>query len=169
LGSLLAFYFIPDSFLTLGVTATLICIGVFLEVYQFICERGEAAKQMQFFEIEQNVQEGNNFWVLEEKEREKKQNSVGSDIDLNEKNQGQRVTEPRSEPHLRLFGLIAEGRHEHYGLFGQRAVAGVGEAADAKVQAGQDSDVNVDKGDVAKHSRDLHGLRTLIFISKKNV
>lgn len=85
LGSLLAFYFIPDSFLTLGVTATLICVGVLLEVYQFICERDEAAKQMQFFEIEQNVQEGNNFWVLEEKEREKKQNSVGSDIDLNEK------------------------------------------------------------------------------------
>lgn len=48
--SLFSFYFIPDSFLTLGITVTFLVIGLVAEVYQYCCESKEVNKQMQLFE-----------------------------------------------------------------------------------------------------------------------
>jgi hypothetical protein len=81
--SLTAFYFIPDSFLTLGITVALLSLGLAAEVYQYCCERSEINRQIQLFEAEQDIGAEGKFWAFAE--IDKKGSSKDSELDLDEK------------------------------------------------------------------------------------
>ena len=78
LSALVCYFFIPDSYLTLGVVVTLIALTYIFEFYIFCCERelGEA-KNFKLFQQEQNIVSESLFLNL--------QQSHASDTDLSEK------------------------------------------------------------------------------------
>jgi uncharacterized membrane protein len=85
--ALVSYYFIPDSYLTLGIVSVFVVLALVFEIYQFCCEKEiEQSKHIEMFEEEQNLAVGH-FWNLEPQEHKN-----NSELDLSEKMNPQKET-----------------------------------------------------------------------------
>ena len=63
--ALTSYYFVPDSFLTIGLVITLVILSFGFEIYHFCKEKGlEEYKHIELFEQEQNIVTDGHFWNL---------------------------------------------------------------------------------------------------------
>jgi len=66
--ALISIFFIPDSYLTIGIVITLVILAFVFEIYQFCKEKElEEQKHVHLFEQEQNISSDGHFWKLEHK------------------------------------------------------------------------------------------------------
>lgn len=63
--ALVCYFFVPDSFLTIGLVITLVILAFVFEIYQFCKEKSlDESKHIQLFEQEQNIVSDGHFWNL---------------------------------------------------------------------------------------------------------